>query len=100
MSGCNHQKQIIPRASFVHNNSTGELYRSDIIPLYTELYRQSGSLIPLPLSEERAAGKYERKRRSGIKKDVMCEMMLKIETATEQDLDQILQLQKKAFYGQ
>lgn len=30
----------------------------------------------------------------------MYEMMIKIEAATEQDLDQILQLQKKAFYGQ
>lgn len=30
----------------------------------------------------------------------MCEMMIKIEIATEQDLEQILQLQKKAFYGQ
>lgn len=27
-------------------------------------------------------------------------MIIKIEAATEQDLDQILQLQKKAFYGQ
>jgi len=30
----------------------------------------------------------------------MCGMMIKIEAATEQDLDRILQLQKKAFYDQ
>jgi hypothetical protein len=29
----------------------------------------------------------------------MYEIMIKIEAATEQDLDQILHLQKKAFYG-
>lgn len=30
----------------------------------------------------------------------MCEIMIKIELATEQDLEQILQLQKRAFHGQ
>lgn len=53
MSGFKEQKQISSGISFVRNNRTAELYRSDITPPYTELYRQNGALfLYFPVSRQ------------------------------------------------